>query len=81
MPCLIAFIKADRLSDGIQFIDYISGLQGNPIIKSKKKHLILMTSTFEQNLLQNRTGNDNLHIISEGEKGMVTTMPIYVMSE
>ena len=70
MRCLITFIKEDNFADAIYFVDYISGLQGNPIL-TKMKHLILMTSDLDSRLLKNKTtGNFNVYIISPVEMGM-----------
>ena len=68
MPCLIAFIKADSFDEAMNFVDRISGLKGNPV-KSKKKYLVLNTPDIDQRLMQNKTGNINVHIISEDETG------------
>ena len=66
MPCFIALIMSDSFDDAIHFVDYISDLKGNPV-KSKKKYLILNTPNIDQSLLQNKTSNFNVHIISHGE--------------
>ena len=66
MPCLLAFVKADSFMEGMQFVDLISGLEGN-VIKNRKKYLILKTPTIDQNLLQNKTIPFNVHIINEGK--------------
>ena len=69
MKCLVTFIKEDNFADAVQFIDYISGLQGNHML-SKMKHLILMTSDLNYSLLKNKTVvNVNVHIISPVEMG------------
>ena len=70
MRCLITFIKEDNFADAVHFVDYISGLQGNPIL-SKMKHLILMTSDLDHSLLKNKTtSNFNVYIISPVETGI-----------
>ena len=69
MPCLIAFVRADSFAEGMQFVDRISGLKGNPV-KNRKKYLILMTPTIEQIILQNKTIYFNVHIINQGKTGM-----------
>ena len=69
MPCLIAFIKTDSFDEAMNFVDRISGLKGNPV-KSKKKYLVLNTPDIDQRLMQNKTGNINVHLISsEGDTG------------
>ena len=70
MPCLLAFIRADRFDEGVKFLDHISGLPGNPI-KNRQKYMILMTPTIDTTLLENRTIHFNVHIINEGKTGMV----------
>lgn len=69
MPCLIAFVKAESFAEGLTFVDYIEGLPGNSL-KRKKKHFIIMTQTVDHSLLQNRTGNFNVHIISQDGVGL-----------
>ena len=68
MPCLVALIKATTFEEALNFVDLISSLKGNPV-KSTRKYLVLNTPSVDQSLLQNKTGNINVHIISEGERG------------
>ena len=72
MPCLLAFIRAGNFSEGMRFVNLISGLEGN-VIKNRKMYLILKTQTIEQNLLHNKTIHFNVHIIHEGKHVMFTT--------
>ena len=67
MPCLVALIKAPTFEEALNFVDLISSLKGNPV-KSTRKYLVLNTPSIDQSLLQNKTGNINVHIISEGER-------------
>ena len=66
MPCLIAVIKTNHFDDAIGFLDLMSDLQGNSV-KSTKKYVVLITPQIDEQLIQNKTGNINVHIISEGE--------------
>ena len=66
MPCLIAVIKTNYFDDAIGFLDRMSELQGNSV-KSTKKYVVLITPQIDEQLIQNKTGNINVHIISEGE--------------
>ena len=66
MPCLIALIKADNFTQGMQFVDHINGLSGNSV-KNRKKHMILITPTIDQTLLQNKTIHFNVNLIIEGK--------------
>ena len=68
MPCLLALIKADNFDEAIDFVDLVSNLHGNPV-KSKKKYIVVHTPFIDERILENKTGNINAHIISEGEKG------------
>ena len=68
MQCLIALIESDSFSEAMQFVDFISDLKWNPVT-NKKKHLILNTPNIDQELLQNKTNNINVHMISQS-KGM-----------
>ena len=69
MRCLIAFARADRFAEGVQFLDHINGLGAlERPIKSKKMHLILMSQeTIDETLLQNKTNHFNVHMISQGK--------------
>ena len=71
MQCLIALIMSDSFTEAMQFVDFISDLKWNPA-KNKKKHLILNTPNIDQELLQNKTNNINVHVISQA-KGMYTS--------
>ena len=64
MQCLIALIMSDSFTEAMQFVDFISDLKSNPA-KIRKKHLILNTPNIDQELLQNKTNNINVHIISQ----------------
>ena len=64
MHCLIASIMSDSFTEAMQFVDYISDLKWNPV-KNRKKYLILNTPDIDQELLQNKTNNINVHIISQ----------------
>ena len=66
MPCLIAVIKTKHFDDANGFLDRMSDLQGNSV-KSTKKYVVLITPQIDEQLIQNKTGNINVHIISEGE--------------
>ena len=68
MSCLIALIKADSFDEAMNFVDRIIGLKGNPV-KNKKTYLVLNTPNIDQRLMQNKTGNINVHFTSEGETG------------
>ena len=68
MPCLIALVKANNFDEAINFVDLVSILPGNAV-KSKKKYLVLITPYIDQTLMQNKTGNFHVHIISGGETG------------
>ena len=78
MPCLLALIKADNFDEAIDFVDCVSSLPGNPV-KSKKKYLVIHTSYIDERILENKTGNFNVHIINEGEKGKM--WQIFVLCE
>ena len=71
MQCLIALIMSDSFTEAMQFVDFISDLKSNPA-KIRKKHLILNTPNIDQELLQNKTNNINVHVISQA-KGMYTS--------
>ena len=70
MPCFIAFVRAGDFAEGLQFVDHISNLEGNPM-KNKKKYLIVMTPTIDHSLLQNKTGNTNVYVIHQDGAGTV----------
>ena len=74
MPCLIAFVRADSFSEGMKFVDHISGLNGNPV-KNRKKYLILVTPPPDITLLQNRTIHFNVHIITQGKTRQGNSKP------
>ena len=64
MQCLIALIMSDSFTEAMQFVDFISDLKWNPV-KNRRKHIILTTPNIDQELLQNKTNNINVHIISQ----------------
>ena len=77
MPCLLAFIKADNFSEGMRFVNLISGLEGN-VIKNRKKYLILKTPAIDQSLLHNKTIPFNVHIINDSKTGKVYfSIPVF----
>ena len=68
MKCLITLIEEENFADAIRFIDYLRALNGNPIL-TKMKHLMIMTTNLDYNLLKNiTTGNIDVHIISPYKK-------------
>ena len=69
MPCTFALARVDNFSVAAGFIDYINGLPGNPV-KNRKKHMVVISSTIEENLLKNITANFDVNIIGRGGKGM-----------
>ena len=73
MPCLVAFFRAGSLDKGMQFVDYINGLKGNPV-KNRKKYLIIMTPTINKTLLKNRTIHFNVHIINDQGKTCIVVL-------
>ena len=76
MPCLIALIKADNFDEAINFVDLVSELPGNAV-KSTKKYLVILTPYIDQRLMQNKTGNFHVHIISGGETGSLLNRTIF----
>ena len=70
MPCLIALIKTEKFEDAMNFVDRISSITGNPF-KSRRKYLALNTPYINEALMQNKSGNINVHIISEGVTGLL----------
>ena len=73
MPCLTVLLKEDNLAEGMKFVDYVEDLQDNSV-KRKKKQFILITQNVDYSLLQNRTGNVNMHIISQDGEGMCVSV-------
>ena len=67
--CLIVLLKENNLAEGMELVDFIVNLE-EASVRRKNKHFILMTKNVDYGLLQNRTGNFNVHIISQGEDGM-----------
>ena len=76
MPCLSVILEEDNFAKGMEFIDFMEDLPENSA-KRKKKLFIFITQNVDNSLLQNRTGNVNVHIISQAGKGMNT---LYVYS-
>ena len=70
MPCLIALIKTEKFEEAMNFFDQINSITGNPF-KSRRKYLVLNTPYINEALMKNKSGNINLHIISEGETGLL----------
>ena len=68
MPCLLALVKEANFTRGMNFVNYIEDLADNSV-KRKKKHFILITQNVDYSLLENRTGNTNVHIISQVGEG------------
>ena len=68
MPCLIVLAKEANFTDGMNFVNYIETLPDNTL-QRKKMHFILLTQNIENSLIQNRSGNANVHIISQGGEG------------
>ena len=70
MPCLIALIKTDDFEEAIKFLDHLINLQGGSPVRSTKKHLVINTAkNIDSRLMQNKTGNINVHIVRKGEEG------------
>ena len=67
--CLIVLLKENNLAEGMKFVDFIVDLTETSV-RRKNKQFILITKNLDYGLLQNRTGNVNVHIISQGEDGM-----------
>ena len=77
MPCLVAFLRAGSLAKGMNFVDRINGLKGNPV-KNRKKYLILKTPAIDQSLLHNKTIPFNVHIINDSKTGKVYfSIPVF----
>ena len=70
MPCLIALIKTEKFEEAMNFVDRISSITGNPF-KSRRKYLVLNAPYINEALMQNKSGNINVHIISEGVTGLL----------
>ena len=68
MPCLLAVVKEANFTKGMNFVNYIEDLPDNSV-KRKKKHFILITKYVDYNHFENRTGNANVHIISQLGEG------------
>ena len=68
MPCFIVLAKEANFTEGMNFVNYIETLPDNTV-QRKKKHFILITQNIENSLIQNRSGNANVHIISQGGEG------------
>ena len=68
MPCLLALVKEANFTKGMNFVNYIEDLPDNSV-KRKKKHFILITQNADYKLFENRTGNANVHIISQLGEG------------
>ena len=66
--CLIVLLKEDNLVEGMKLVDFIVDLE-EASVRRKNKHFILITKNVDYGLLQNRTGNVNVHIISQREYG------------
>ena len=70
MNCLITFIKTDDFEGAMTFLDKINSLPGGTPVRSRKKYLVINTSkTIDSSLMQNKTGNINVHIVGKGEEG------------
>ena len=69
ITCLIVLLKEDNLEEGMKFVNYIVDLP-DTAARRKQKHFILKTQNVDYGLLQNTTGNSNVHIISQREDGM-----------
>ena len=67
--CLVVLLKENNLAEGMKLVDFIVDLE-EASVRRKNKHFILITKNVDYGLLQNRTGNVNVHIISQGEDGM-----------
>ena len=67
--CLIVLLKENSLAKGMKLVDFIVDLE-EASVRRKNKHFILITKNVDYSLLQNRTGNVNVHIISQREDGM-----------
>ena len=72
MPCLIALVKTDNFTEGMEFVDYIEAVQ-EISFRRKKKHVVLLslTQTVDYRSLKNRSGNFKLYIMSQNEAGIL----------
>ena len=66
--CLIVLLKENNLSEGMKFVDFIADL-AEASVRRKNKHFILITKNVDYGLLHNRTGNVNVHLVSQREDG------------
>lgn len=71
MSCLIIFAKTDNFSEAASLIDLTNDLPG-PVIKNKKKYVLLMTRNAELDLVGNKSINFNVHIVRIGGSGSGT---------
>ena len=70
MPCLIALIKTDDFEETMTFLDQLISLPGGSPVRSKKKYLVINTTKInDSRLMQNKSGNINVHIIQRGDGG------------
>ena len=79
MHCLIALIKTDDFEEAMTFLDNINSLPGGTRVRSRKKYLVInTTSKLDSMQMQNKTGNINVHIVKKGEGGKLSvTKSIY----
>lgn len=77
MPCLIVLLMEDNLAEGMKFVEFVEDLPDNSV-KRKKKHFILMAQNVDYSLLQNRTGNVDVHIISQDGQGVCFVSVVYL---
>ena len=66
--CLIVLLKENNLAEGMKFVDFTVDL-AETSVRRKNKYFILITKNVDYGLLQNRTGNANVHIVSQREDG------------
>ena len=70
VPCLIVLIKTDDFEETMTFLDQLISLPGGSPVRSRKKYLVINTAKInDSRLMQNKTGNINVHIIQKGEGG------------
>ena len=70
MHCLIALIQTDDFEEAIQFLDKMNSLPGGSRVRSRKKYLVInTTSKIDSMQMQNKTGNINVHIVKKGKGG------------
>ena len=62
-PCLTVLASTANLTEASSLIDHIGNLPG-PVIKNRRKYLLLMASDADFDQLQNKSINFNVHIIS-----------------